>query len=93
MAGELARESRADKMERGRAARKAVPLASLGELHAAADQDPVTLLEQQVGRVPDLIPVRYGRMLLSPFTFYRGAAHGRRPREGATLRAHRPAVR
>jgi uncharacterized protein (DUF2252 family) len=75
MAGELARESRADRTERGRAARKAVPLASLGELHAAADQDPVTLLEQQsVGRVPDLIPVRYGRMLLSPFTFYRGAA-------------------
>ena len=45
-----------------------------GELHAA-EEDPVALLEKQsVGRVPELIPVRYGRMLISPFTFYRGAA-------------------
>jgi uncharacterized protein (DUF2252 family) len=37
--------------------------------------DPVDLLEQQaVTRVPDLVPVRYGRMAVSPFTFYRGAA-------------------
>jgi uncharacterized protein (DUF2252 family) len=37
--------------------------------------DPVSLLEQQaVTRVPDLVPIRYGRMLVSPFTFYRGAA-------------------
>ncbi len=37
--------------------------------------DPVTLLEQQaVWRVPELVPVRYGRMLVSPFTFFRGAA-------------------
>src|SRR4029079_8510348 len=36
---------------------------------------PVTLLEQQAeSRVPELVPIRYGRMLVSPFTFYRGAA-------------------
>ena len=55
--------------------RRAVPLARLAELDATADVDSVALLEQQsVGRVPDLVPVRYGRMLVSPFTFYRGAA-------------------
>ena len=38
-------------------------------------RDPVELLEQQaVTRVPDLVPIRYGRMLASPFAFYRGAA-------------------
>ncbi len=68
-------ESRAAKAKRGRAARHTVPLAALGELDATADTDAVALLEQQtVGRVPDLVPVRYGRMLVSAFTFYRGAA-------------------
>ena len=43
---------------------------------AAADRpDPVALLEEQAAtRVPELVPIRYGRMLVSPFTFYRGAA-------------------
>ncbi len=37
---------------------------------------PVELLEQQAQtRVPELVPIRYGRMLVSPFTFYRGAAY------------------
>jgi hypothetical protein len=36
--------------------------------------DVARLEQQSVGRVPDLVPVRYGRMLVSPFTFYRGAA-------------------
>ena len=37
--------------------------------------DPVDLLEEQAQtRVPELVPIRYGRMLVSPFTFYRGAA-------------------
>src|SRR3954468_22840377 len=67
--------SRAERVARGRAARKAVPLAALAALHAASEEEPVTLLERQsVGRVPELVPVRYGRMLVSPFTFYRGAA-------------------
>ena len=38
--------------------------------------DPVELLEEQAQtRVPELVPIRYGRMLVSPFTFYRGAAY------------------
>jgi uncharacterized protein (DUF2252 family) len=41
----------------------------------ADDRDPVAILEAQAtSRVPELVPVRYGRMLVSPFTFYRGAA-------------------
>jgi hypothetical protein len=47
----------------------------LGELDATADVVAVALLEQRsVGRVPDLAPVRHGRMLVSAFTFYRAAA-------------------
>ena len=39
-------------------------------------RDPVDLLEEQARtRVPELVPIRYGRMLVSPFTFYRGAAY------------------
>jgi uncharacterized protein (DUF2252 family) len=42
---------------------------------AAARPDPVELLARQAQtRVPELVPIRYGRMLVSPFTFYRGAA-------------------
>ena len=38
-------------------------------------RDPLALLEESNrGRVPELIPIRHGRMLKSPFTFYRGAA-------------------
>ena len=61
---------------RGKAARREVPRSS----HAAftpggSRPDPVALLESQAaGRVPELVPIRYGRMLVSPFTFYRGAA-------------------
>ena len=46
-----------------------------GSRRAPHRRDPVALLEQQaVTRVPELVPIRYGRMLVSPFTFYRGAA-------------------
>ena len=39
-------------------------------------RDPVGLLEEQAQhRLPDLVPIRYGRMLVSPFTFFRGAAY------------------
>lgn len=60
----------------GKAARKAVPRSSHGELpEAPAGRDPVALLEQQAAaRVPELVPIRYGRMLVSSFSFYRGAA-------------------
>ena len=60
----------------GKAARKAVPPSSHAGWKPAADRpDPVALLEEQnATREPDLVPVRHGRMLVSPFTFYRGAA-------------------
>jgi uncharacterized protein (DUF2252 family) len=62
--------------ERGRAARRAVPRSAHAEWEPAADRpDPVDVLRAQaVTRVQELVPIRYGRMLLSPFTFYRGAA-------------------
>ncbi len=68
--------SKAERVARGRAARKLVPRSSHGVYEPAADRaDPVELLERQAAtRVPELVPIRYGRMLVSPFTFYRGAA-------------------
>jgi uncharacterized protein (DUF2252 family) len=62
--------------ERGRAARAASPRSAHGDWAPAADRrDPVTVLvEQASSRVQELVPIRYGRMLVSPFTFYRGAA-------------------
>ena len=60
----------------GKELRKRMPLATHGKWKPAADRpDPVELLAQQdERREPDLVPVRHGRMLVSPFTFYRGAA-------------------
>jgi uncharacterized protein (DUF2252 family) len=60
----------------GKAARAIAPRSAHGEWKAAAERpDPVELLERQAGsRVGQLVPLRYGRMLVSPFTFYRGAA-------------------
>jgi hypothetical protein len=59
----------------GKAARAAVPLGSYREFAPGPDRDPVGLLLEQAGsRIPELVPVRNGRMLVSPFTFYRGAA-------------------
>jgi uncharacterized protein (DUF2252 family) len=60
----------------GKDARTRVPRSSHAEFNPAADRpDPVSLLEgQAITRVPELVPIRYGRMLVSPFTFYRGAA-------------------
>jgi len=62
--------------ERGRAARRLVPRSVHGEWSPAADRpDPVALLQAQAAtRLQELVPIRYGRMLVSPFTFYRGAA-------------------
>jgi uncharacterized protein (DUF2252 family) len=66
----------ADRRARGRQARDRTPLSSHERWAPAADRpDPVALLqEQDATREPDLVPVRHGRMLVSPFTFYRGAA-------------------
>jgi uncharacterized protein (DUF2252 family) len=64
------------RMARGKAGRTSAPRSSHGRWAPAADRpDPVALLEgQAVTRVPHLVPLRYGRMLVSPFAFYRGAA-------------------
>ena len=69
----LAREER---VARGRAARASVPRSSHGSWKRVAnDSNPVQLLmDQASGRLPELVPVRYGRMLASPFSFYRGSA-------------------
>jgi uncharacterized protein (DUF2252 family) len=60
----------------GKAAREKASRASHGEWEPAARRrDPVKVLEDQAkSRVQELVPIRYGRMLASPFTFYRGAA-------------------
>ena len=67
--------SRADRVARGKDARTAAPLESHAEFTPAPGRDPVGLLvEQEKTRVPELVPVRHGRMLVSAFTYYRGAA-------------------
>ena len=60
----------------GREARTRTAPSSHARWRPAADRpDPVALLEEQnLTREPDLVPVRHGRMMVSPFTFYRGAA-------------------
>lgn len=70
------RRSRADRKADGKSMRLAVPLASHAHWHAPAHRrDPIDLLiESSIDRVPELLPIRYGRMLQSPFAFYRGAA-------------------
>ena len=73
---DLGRLTMAERVTRGKAARAAAPR----EGHAVFDPpagrpDPVALLEQQAeSRLPELVPIRYGRMLESPFAFFRGAA-------------------
>jgi hypothetical protein len=65
-----------ERQAQGKEARDRTPPSSHIEWAPAADRpDPVGLLqEQDANREPDLVPVRHGRMLVSPFTFYRGAA-------------------
>ncbi len=83
----------AERVARGKAARNEVPRASHAVFEPAPGRfDPVELLERQAAtRVPELVPIRYGRMLVSPFTFYRGAAMimahdlGSTPRSGLTV--------
>jgi uncharacterized protein (DUF2252 family) len=59
----------------GKAARKRAPLESHREFEPGPDRDPVgLLLAQAETRVPELVAIRNGRMLVSPFTFFRGAA-------------------
>jgi uncharacterized protein (DUF2252 family) len=65
-----------DRRRHGKTLRKQVSPSSHGGWKPAGDRpDPVWLLEEQnATREPDLVPVRHGRMMMSPFTFYRGAA-------------------
>ena len=74
--GAPAETSPADRAAFGKAARAEAPRSSHGEWGPAPDRpDPVDLLQEQAAtRVPELVPIRYGRMLVSPFTFFRGAA-------------------
>jgi uncharacterized protein (DUF2252 family) len=64
-----------DRRQVGRAVRKLVPRTALGEWAAPSDRpDLVDLLEEQnASRLPDLVPIRYGRMMHSPFTYLRGS--------------------
>ena len=66
-----------ERAARGKAVRAVTPRSAHGEWEPAPGRrDPVELLEEQAAsRVPDLVPLRYGRMLVSPFTFFRGAAY------------------
>jgi len=83
----------AERVARGKAARAEVPRSSHGIYEPSPTRvDPVEILERQAAtRVPELVPIRYGRMLVSPFTFYRGAAMimahdlGPTPRSGLTV--------
>ena len=67
--------TRVERAARGKAARTEVPRATHAQIEFPAGRDPVALLEEQAAsRVPELVPIRYGRMLASPFAFYRGGA-------------------
>src|SRR3954470_16291705 len=72
----IAHPSLDERAEHGRHAREHAPLDAHAGWRPAGDRpDPVALLDEQNRmREPDLIPVRHGRMMASPFTFYRGAA-------------------
>jgi len=73
---EIAHPSLDERRARGEEARARLsPSAHAGWVPATGRPDPVALLEEQnTTREPDLVPVRHGRMMFSPFTFYRGAA-------------------
>jgi uncharacterized protein (DUF2252 family) len=68
--------TRAERYAAGKALRSRAPRTSHGEWAAASDRpDPISLLEESNrSRVPELVPIRYGRMSLSPFAFLRGSA-------------------
>jgi uncharacterized protein (DUF2252 family) len=89
------RPTREERAAQGRALRAAVPRSSHAELPVVRPgRDALALLEAQAAtRVPELLPIRYARMAVSPFTFYRGAALvmaddlAGTPRTGLTVQA------
>jgi uncharacterized protein (DUF2252 family) len=72
----VARLTPAERAARGKTARAEVPRESHAVFDPPPDRpDPIGLLEEQAkSRLPELVPVRWGRMMVSPFTFFRGAA-------------------
>jgi uncharacterized protein (DUF2252 family) len=76
-AGRVEHLTSSERIANGKAARKEVSRSVHGAWQPPTDRpDSVDLLEEQAAsRVPELVPIRYGRMLVSPFTFYRGAAY------------------
>jgi uncharacterized protein (DUF2252 family) len=66
-----------ERAARGKTARAVAPRSAHGDWAPASDRrDPIEMLEEQAAsRVQELVPIRYGRMLVSPFTFFRGAAY------------------
>jgi uncharacterized protein (DUF2252 family) len=70
-----ARPTRSQRIATGKAARLNTPLEAHSQFAPTEPRDTVgLLLSQSESRVPELVPVRHGRMLVSPFTYYRGAA-------------------
>ncbi len=88
--GRVEHPKEAERVARGKTVRGEVPRSAHAAWEPSPDRpSPVKLLEEQAQtRVPELVPIRYGRMLVSPFTFYRGAAYlmasdlSRAPRTG-----------
>lgn len=83
--------STADRVAAGRAERKNVRRRELGRLEPGPQDPAATLAAQDATRIPELVPIRYERMLVSPFTFFRGAAAvmaadlGNAPHTGLTV--------
>ncbi len=70
----IGRGSLAQRFEQGRLARQSCPRSALG-LHASDGRDALAMLAaSNEGRIAELLPIRFGRMLASPFAFFRGAA-------------------
>ena len=72
----MGRLTPAERAARGKEARARVPRDAHAAFERPSDRpDPIALLEEQAqSRVPELVPIRWGRMMVSPFTYYRGAA-------------------
>src|SRR4029077_11341342 len=72
----IERPSLEKRLAEGKSLRNKFPIAKQGDYKPAPDRaDPVSILEEQAKtRLPDLVPIRYARMLTSPFAFLRGAA-------------------
>ncbi len=64
-----------DRAAAGKASRERTPFSAQAAVQLSPDRDPIGVLRQADGaRIGDLVPIRYGRMLQSPFAFYRGSA-------------------